>query len=61
MYNKLLDGITLSNIIPCVTWTQSFIYIYIYMLNMNFYIIVSSSETLLIFSILWVADTKKIL
>ena len=27
--NKLLDGIILLRVTPCVTWTQPYIYIYI--------------------------------
>ena len=30
-YNKLLGGVTLLRVTPCITWTQSiYIYIYIY-------------------------------
>ena len=28
--NKLLDGVILLRVTPCVTWTQPYIYIYIY-------------------------------
>ena len=34
-YNKLLDGVTFLKVTPCITWTQSYIYIYIWEMLMN--------------------------
>ena len=35
-YNKLLGGVILLRVTPCVTWTQSYIHIYIYITKLRY-------------------------